>query len=82
VSGVVARIIQTGVVSAVPPSTAADVEAIRAYIRNTADRRQVNPPDPMEPPPAPLDNPLDLTPFGLPNYSFDGEREGIAQAPR
>lgn len=82
VSGVVARIIQTGVVSPVPPADATDVEAIRAYVRNAADRREVNPPDPMGPPPAPLDNPLDLSLAGVAPYTFDGEREGIAQAPR
>lgn len=76
VAGVVARIMQTnhGIASA----DSAGVEAIRSEIRNTADRRQTAPPDPNEPPPAPVDNQVAAN-LGL--YTFDGEREGIAQAP-
>jgi subtilisin family serine protease len=80
VAGVVARIIQTGMVSAAPPVDGAGVEDIRDHIRNTADRRAVSPPDPLEPPPAPLNNPM--APLVVLGYSPDGDFEGIAQAPR
>ncbi len=66
VAGVVARIIQKKLVAAT--GNGAEVEGIRTWIRNNADRKGV----------APLDHPWGT----LVNYTFDGEREGIAQAPK
>jgi subtilisin family serine protease len=80
VAGVVARIIQTGMVSAAPPVDGAGVEDIRDHIRTTADRRAVSPPDPWVPPPAPLNTPI--APWVVLGSSPDGDFEGIAQAPR
>lgn len=70
VAGVVARIMQLGLVEA---TGSLEVEGIRNWIRDNADRRGSNP-DPGGLSPAPLDQP-----YGY--YSFDGEREGIVQAP-
>ncbi len=66
VSGVVARVMQ----KKLAPATfdPAEVEGIRTWIRNNADRKGE----------APLDHPWGT----LVNYTFDGEREGIAQAPK
>jgi subtilisin len=66
VAGVVARVMQKGLVSAT--GNAAEVEGIRSWIRTNADRKGV----------APLDHPWGT---GV-GYTFDGEREGIAQAPK
>jgi subtilisin family serine protease len=72
VSGVVARIMQMGLVTATGDL---EVEGIRNWIRANADRRDSAPVEPLGLVPAPLDQPLN------PGYSFDGEREGIVQAP-
>ncbi len=65
VAGVAARILQD--------NPALDVEGVRSEIGNLADR--VGP----GPTAAPLDHPWDGI-FGV-TYTFDGQREGIAQAP-
>ena len=70
VAGVVARIMQLWLVEA---TGFEEVEGIREWIRDNADRRETNP-DPGGLSPVPLDQP-----YG--DYSFDGEREGIVQAP-
>ena len=67
VAGVAARILQA--------NPALDVEGVRSQIAVLADRAEGGP----SPEPAPLDHPWDGI-FGV-TYTFDGEREGIAQAP-
>ncbi|MGH9721053.1 MAG: S8 family serine peptidase [Bryobacteraceae bacterium] len=67
VTGVVARVIQKRLVPA--SGNGAEVEGIRNWIRNNASRRGA----------APLDHPWGGVIF---DYSFDGVREGIAQAPK
>jgi len=67
VVGTVARVLQKGLVPLDSGSTT--VEGIRSWIRTNASRVGV----------APVDNPLGGTIYP---YSFDGVREGIAQAPR
>jgi subtilisin family serine protease len=66
VSGVVARIMQNNLTAAT--SNGAEVEAVRTYIKNHASRTGV----------APLDNPWAGAIY---DYTFDGVREGIVQAP-
>ena len=73
VTGAVARIMQLGLVAHSGDST--EVEEIRTYLRDNADRKPTFPGDSNA---APLDHPW--VPYGL-VYSYDGEREGIAQAP-
>ena len=66
VTGVVARVMQKALVPATLNAT--EVEGIRTWIKNNADRKGT----------APLDQPWgNLVYF----YNFDGVREGIAQAP-
>jgi hypothetical protein len=67
VSGVVARVFQKQLVPLDSGSTT--VEGIRSWLRTNASRTGL----------APLDSPL--TPTLYP-YTFDGIREGIAQAPQ
>jgi subtilisin family serine protease len=67
VSGVVARVMQKQLVPAT--SNGAEVEGIRTWIRNNASRTGV----------APLDHPWAGVVY---DYTFDGVREGIAQAPK
>ncbi len=67
VSGIVARVIQKQLVPAT--GDAAEVEGIRTWIEQNADR----------PGQAPLDHPWAGSIYV---YSFDGTREGIAQAPK
>jgi subtilisin family serine protease len=74
VSGVVARIMQKQLVPAT--HNAVEVEGIRAYIRDHADRTAQSPVDPEA---APFDHPWAGVIF---TYTFDGEREGIVQAPQ
>ena len=52
-----------------------EVELICTYLLDNADRKPTSPGDSNA---APLDHPW--VPYGL-VYSYDGEREGIAQAP-
>jgi hypothetical protein len=66
VAGAVARVIQKKLVPAT--GNGAEVEGIRSWIRANADRQGV----------APLDHPWGA----LVGYTFDGEREGIVQAPK
>jgi subtilisin len=67
VSGIVARVMQKQLVTAT--SNGAEVEGIRNWIRNNASRIGTTP----------LDHPW----AGVINdYTFDGVREGIAQAPK
>jgi subtilisin family serine protease len=66
VAGIVARILQKALVS--PTFNAAEVEAVRAWITNNASRKGE----------APLTHPWEAI-YG---QTFDGVREGIAQAPR
>jgi subtilisin len=66
VTGVVARVMQKGLVPLDSGSTT--VEGVRSWIQTNASRVGV----------APVDNPLGGTIYP---YSFDGIREGIAQAP-
>jgi subtilisin family serine protease len=65
-AGAVARVIQKKLVPATGDSV--EVEGIRSWIRSNADRQGV----------APLDHPWGA----LVGYTFDGEREGIVQAPK
>ena len=67
VSGVVARVMQKQLVPAT--SNGAEVEGIRTWIRNNASRTGA----------APLDHPWAGVVY---DYTFDGVREGIAQAPK
>jgi subtilisin family serine protease len=67
VSGVVARVMQKQLVPAT--SNGAEVEGIRTWIRNNASRIGA----------APLDHPWAGVIY---DYTFDGVREGIAQAPK
>ena len=72
-AGIVARVLQTGAVAG--GGDAAFVEDVRTWLRGNADRSQVTDPGDA----APLDHPWgELFPF---TYSFDGEREGVLQAP-
>jgi subtilisin family serine protease len=73
VTGAVARIMQLGLVPAT--GDAAEVEGIRDWLRANADRRDSASILPAGLDAAPLDQLLNT------EYSFDGEREGIAQAP-
>jgi len=67
VSGVVARVLQLGLVPvAASPAT---VEGVRTWIQTNANRKGV----------APLDHPWASVIY---DYTFDGVREGIVQAPR
>lgn len=66
VAGAVARVIQKKLVPATGDGV--EVEGIRSWIRTNADRQGV----------APLDHPWG----DLVGYTFDGEREGIVQAPK
>jgi subtilisin family serine protease len=66
VSGIVARIMQNNLTPAT--SNGAEVEGIRTYIRNHASQTGI----------APLNHPWAGVVY---DYSFDGVREGIAQAP-
>lgn len=68
VSGVVARVIQKQLVPAT--GNGAEVEGIRSWIKNNASRKDV----------APLDHPW-MGIIYVPT-TFDGVREGIAQAPQ
>ncbi|MGH9662481.1 MAG: S8 family serine peptidase [Bryobacteraceae bacterium] len=72
VAGVVARVLQLGLVA--HTSNASEVENVRLWLRNNADRRQGT-----DPSPAPLDHPLNGV--GGIVYTFDGVREGIVSAP-
>ena len=74
VTGAVARIMQLGLVDHSGDGT--EVELIRTYLRDNADRKATFAGDTNA---APLDHPW--APFGF-VYSYDGEREGIAQAPQ
>jgi len=67
VTGAVARIMQKALVPL--DSGSSTVEGVRSWLKNNASQAGV----------APVDNPL--TPAFYP-YSFDGVREGIAQAPK
>ena len=67
VSGVVARVMQKQLVPAT--SNGAEVEGIRTWIRNNASRTGA----------VPLDHPWAGVVY---DYTFDGVREGIAQAPK
>jgi len=67
VTGVVARVMQKQLVPAT--SNGAEVEGIRTWIRNNASRTGA----------APLDHPWAGVVY---DYTFDGVREGIAQAPK
>jgi subtilisin family serine protease len=67
VTGVVARVMQKLLVPLDSGSTT--VEGVRSWLKTNASRLGV----------APVDNPLGGTIYP---YSFDGVREGIAQAPR
>ena len=73
VTGAVARIMQLGLVAHTGDST--EVELIRTYLRDNADRKPTSPGDSNA---APLDHPW--VPYGV-VYTHDREREGIAQAP-
>ncbi len=67
VSGVVARVLQMQLVS--HTANANEVENVRLWLRNNADRKLT----------APLDHPWAGV---VVTYNFDGEREGIVQAPK
>ncbi len=67
VSGVVARILQMQLVG--HSGDPNEVEGVRLHLRNNADRKLT----------APLDHPWGGV---VVTYSFDGEREGVAQAPK
>ncbi len=67
VSGIVARLMQMGLIPMDSGSTT--TEDARTWISNNADRKGT----------APVDNPLSPTFYP---YTFDGVREGIAQAPQ
>jgi len=67
VAGIVARVMQKLLVTL--DSGATTVEGVRSWLRTNASRAGV----------APVDNPLGGTIF---YFSFDGVREGIAQAPK
>lgn len=71
VAGIVARLIQTGTVTA--PTNGLDVEQIRQAIQGAADLSGGGPGG------TPLDHPWE--PLGAVTYTYDGIREGIAQAP-
>ncbi len=71
VAGVVARLIQTGAVSA--PTNGLGVEQIRQAIQGAADLSGNGPNG------TPIDHPWE--PLGAVTYTYDGIREGIAQAP-
>ena len=73
VTGAVARIMQLGLVAHSSDNT--EVELIRTYLRDNADRKATFPGDTNA---GPLDHPW--APYGF-VYSHDNEREGIAQAP-
>lgn len=76
VAGITARMKQVGIGGGT--GDAAEVDAIRTEIFNTADRASADPNDPEA---APLRHPwADLTSPIFPQ-TFDGEKEGIAQAP-
>jgi hypothetical protein len=68
VSGVLARILEQKALTGPLSGTSSDVEDARSTLVNTADRVGE----------APLDHPWAGT---LVTYTFDGIREGIAQAP-
>ena len=72
VAGIVARMKEIGIGGGT--NDGAEVEAIRTELRNTADRLPEFPDDPEA---APFDHPW----VGVVVYDYDGEREGIAQAP-
>jgi len=65
VSGVVTRIFQKGLVTG---TTGAAVEGVRTWLRNNASQTGI----------APIDHPWAGSVYP---YTFDGVREGIAQAP-
>lgn len=67
VAGAAARILQKALVPL--DSGASTVEGVRSWLKNNASRAGI----------APVDNPLGGTFYF---YSFDGVREGIAQAPK
>jgi hypothetical protein len=71
VAGVVARLIQTTTV--VTPTSGSGVELIRLVIQDMADLSGTDPDG------TPLDHPW--APLGAVSYSYDGVREGVAQAP-
>lgn len=71
VAGVVARLIQTSAVAA--PTSGSGVELIRLVIQDMADLSGTDPDG------TPLDHPW--APLGAVSYSYDGVREGVAQAP-